>query len=44
MRLVVARCEVRYTARLIASLCADDARWITGRVIVSEGGFHRWAS
>jgi hypothetical protein len=29
MRLLVARCEVRYTARLIAWLCADDARWIT---------------
>ena len=31
-------------ARLIAWLCTDDARWITGQVIDSEGGFRRWAS
>jgi 3-oxoacyl-[acyl-carrier protein] reductase len=31
-------------ARLIAWLCSDDARWITGQVIDSEGGFRRWAS
>lgn len=29
-------------ARLIAWLCTDDARWITGQVINSEGGFRRW--
>ena len=29
-------------ARLIAWLCTDDARWITGQVIDSEGGFRRW--
>ena len=31
-------------ARLIAWLCTDDARWITGQVIDSEGGFRRWAN
>jgi 3-oxoacyl-[acyl-carrier protein] reductase len=31
-------------ARLIAWLCTDDARWITGQVIDSEGGFRRWAT
>lgn len=30
-------------ARLIAWLCTDDAAWITGQVIDSEGGFRRWA-
>jgi len=30
-------------ARLIAWLASDDARWITGQVINSEGGFRRWA-
>jgi 3-oxoacyl-[acyl-carrier protein] reductase len=29
-------------ARLIAWLCTDDARWLTGQVIDSEGGFRRW--
>ena len=30
-------------ARLIGWLCTDDARWITGQVIDSEGGFrHAW--
>jgi 3-oxoacyl-[acyl-carrier protein] reductase len=29
-------------ARLIAWLCTDEARWITGQVINSEGGFRRW--
>jgi 3-oxoacyl-[acyl-carrier protein] reductase len=29
-------------ARLITWLCTDDARWITGQVINSEGGFRRW--
>jgi 3-oxoacyl-[acyl-carrier protein] reductase len=29
-------------ARLVAWLCSDDARWITGQVIDSEGGFRRW--
>jgi len=28
-------------ARLICWLCTDDARWITGQVIDSEGGFRR---
>ena len=28
-------------ARLIAWLCSDDAGWITGQVIDSEGGFRR---
>jgi 3-oxoacyl-[acyl-carrier protein] reductase len=30
-------------ARLVAWLCTDDARWVTGQVIDSEGGFRRWA-
>jgi 3-oxoacyl-[acyl-carrier protein] reductase len=30
-------------ARLVAWLCSDDAQWITGQVINSEGGFRRWA-
>lgn len=29
-------------ARLVAWLCSEDARWITGQVIDSEGGFRRW--
>jgi 3-oxoacyl-[acyl-carrier protein] reductase len=29
-------------ARLIDWLCSDDAQWITGQVINSEGGFRRW--
>jgi 3-oxoacyl-[acyl-carrier protein] reductase len=29
-------------ARLIAWLATDEARWITGQVINSEGGFRRW--
>jgi 3-oxoacyl-[acyl-carrier protein] reductase len=28
-------------ARLIAWLCGDDARWVTGQTIDSEGGFRR---
>lgn len=28
-------------ARLIAWLCTDDARWITGQTVNSEGGFRR---
>jgi 3-oxoacyl-[acyl-carrier protein] reductase len=28
-------------ARLIAWLCTDDARWVTGQTINSEGGFRR---
>ncbi|MBA2514023.1 MAG: SDR family oxidoreductase, partial [Solirubrobacterales bacterium] len=28
-------------ARLVAWLLCDDARWITGQVINSEGGFRR---
>lgn len=31
-------------ARLIAWLCTDDAAWITGQVIDSEGGFRRHAN
>jgi 3-oxoacyl-[acyl-carrier protein] reductase len=30
-------------ARVVTWLCSDDARWITGQVIDSEGGFRRWA-
>jgi 3-oxoacyl-[acyl-carrier protein] reductase len=30
-------------ARLIAWLCSEDAGWITGQTINSEGGFRRWA-
>jgi 3-oxoacyl-[acyl-carrier protein] reductase len=30
-------------ARLVAWLCSDDAGWITGQTINSEGGFRRWA-
>jgi 3-oxoacyl-[acyl-carrier protein] reductase len=33
--------EAEDAARLIAWLCSDDARWITGQVIGSEGGFIR---
>jgi 3-oxoacyl-[acyl-carrier protein] reductase len=29
-------------ARLIVWLCSEDARWITGQTINSEGGFRRW--
>ncbi|MYR35576.1 SDR family oxidoreductase [Nocardiopsis alba] len=29
-------------ARLIAWLSTDDARWITGQVLNTEGGFGRW--
>ena len=31
-------------ARLVAWLCSDDARWLTGQVIDSEGGFRRGSS
>jgi 3-oxoacyl-[acyl-carrier protein] reductase len=30
-------------ARLVTWLCTDDAGWITGQTIDSEGGFRRWA-
>ncbi|MBX6768615.1 MAG: SDR family oxidoreductase, partial [Actinomadura rubrobrunea] len=30
-------------ARLVRWLASDDAAWITGQVIDSEGGFRRWA-
>jgi 3-oxoacyl-[acyl-carrier protein] reductase len=30
-------------ARLIAWLATDEARWVTGQVIHSEGGFRRWS-
>jgi 3-oxoacyl-[acyl-carrier protein] reductase len=33
--------EAHDAARLIAFLCSDDAAWITGQVIHSEGGFAR---
>ena len=29
-------------ARLIAWLATDEARWVTGQVIHTEGGFGRW--
>jgi 3-oxoacyl-[acyl-carrier protein] reductase len=29
-------------ARLVAWLVTDEARWIVGQVINSEGGFRRW--
>ena len=29
-------------AKLVAWLCSDDASWITGQTINSEGGFRRW--
>jgi 3-oxoacyl-[acyl-carrier protein] reductase len=29
-------------ARLIAWICSDDGRWITGQILNSEGGFRRW--
>jgi 3-oxoacyl-[acyl-carrier protein] reductase len=29
-------------ARLVAWLCSDDARWVTGQTIDSEGGFRRF--
>lgn len=29
-------------ARLVAWLCGEDARWVTGQVIHSEGGFDRY--
>jgi 3-oxoacyl-[acyl-carrier protein] reductase len=30
-------------AKLVGWLCTDDAAWITGQVVDSEGGFRRWA-
>ena len=30
-------------ARLVAWLCSDDGRWVTGQVIDSEGAFRRWS-
>jgi 3-oxoacyl-[acyl-carrier protein] reductase len=35
--------EPEDAARLIAWLCSDDGRWVTGQVIDSEGGFRRWS-
>lgn len=29
-------------ARLVAWICSDHARWITGQTLDSEGGFRRW--
>ena len=36
--------EVAYAASkaALAWLVTDDAAWITGQVINSEGGFRRW--
>lgn len=34
--------EPEDAARLVAWICSDDARWITGQTIDSEGGFRRW--
>jgi len=34
--------EPEDAARLIVWICSDDARWITGQTIDSEGGFWRW--
>ncbi len=31
-------------ARLVAWLVSDEAAWITGQVIDSEGGFRRWST
>ncbi|MEV4106084.1 SDR family oxidoreductase [Nonomuraea sp. NPDC049695] len=31
-------------ARLVRWLASDEAAWITGQVINSEGGFRRWVS
>jgi len=30
-------------AQLVAWLCSDEAHWITGQTIDSEGGFRRWS-
>jgi 3-oxoacyl-[acyl-carrier protein] reductase len=30
-------------ANLVGWLCTDEAAWITGQIINSEGGFRRWA-
>jgi 3-oxoacyl-[acyl-carrier protein] reductase len=35
--------EADDAAKLVGWLCTDDAAWITGQVIDSEGGFRRWA-
>ena len=29
-------------ARLVSWLCSPDARWVTGQIIDSEGGYRRW--
>jgi len=34
--------EPEDAARLVAWLCSDDGRWLTGQVLDSEGGFRRW--
>ena len=31
------------TTRLVAWLCTDEAAWVTGQVINSEGGFRRYS-
>jgi 3-oxoacyl-[acyl-carrier protein] reductase len=33
--------EPNDAARLVAWLCSDDGRWVTGQVLDSEGGFRR---
>ena len=35
--------EPEDAARLVAWLCGDDGRWLTGQVLDSEGGFRRWS-
>lgn len=34
--------EPEDAARLITWLCTDDARWITGQSITSDGGWRPW--
>jgi 3-oxoacyl-[acyl-carrier protein] reductase len=35
--------EPEDAARLVAWLCSDDGRWVTGQVLDSEGAFRRWS-
>jgi NAD(P)-dependent dehydrogenase (short-subunit alcohol dehydrogenase family) len=32
--------EPRDIADVVAFLCSDDARWVTGQVIEASGGYH----
>jgi 3-oxoacyl-[acyl-carrier protein] reductase len=34
--------EADDAARVVAWLCSNEGRWVTGQVIDSEGGFRRW--